>query len=47
MSTDPVARKRMGEAARQRVIENFSIETMLEKTFAVYDEVMKEKDGRS
>ncbi|MGI9383929.1 MAG: glycosyltransferase family 4 protein [Methyloligellaceae bacterium] len=35
------ARRTMGEAARQHVLDNFSLERMREQTLAVYDELLR------
>jgi len=39
---DPELRKKMGEAGRQRYLEHFAVEQMLEATLRVYTEVLKE-----
>lgn len=37
---DPAARKRFGEASRQKAEREFSIENVIEKTFGIYEQVM-------
>jgi len=43
LSNDPELRKTMGLAARRRVEEEFSIDTMVERVMAVYREVLNER----
>lgn len=40
---DPELRQRMGEAGRARVIAHFSVEQMVRKTQALYDQLLAEK----
>ena len=38
--TDPAARKAHGEAGRARVVQNFSLDAMVERYLALYDELL-------
>jgi glycosyltransferase involved in cell wall biosynthesis len=40
LSGDPEVRKRMGQAARQRVVENYSTVRIVERYEALFSEVM-------
>jgi sugar transferase (PEP-CTERM/EpsH1 system associated) len=40
--TDPVLRRHHGAAARDRVVQNFSLDSMVARYLALYDEVMAE-----
>jgi glycosyltransferase involved in cell wall biosynthesis len=40
---DPELRKRMGTVGRARVTEHFSVEQMVGKTEALYEQLLKEK----
>ena len=40
---DPEKRKQMGEAGRKRVEEMFTLEKMLNATYGLYEELLKEK----
>lgn len=41
---DPEGLKEMGRVARAHVLENFTVETMLEKEFSAYERLMAERD---
>ncbi len=40
--SDPALRQRMGAAGRRRVIEDFSLSSVIAQTLAVYDEILRE-----
>lgn len=40
--SDPALRQRMGAAGRRRVIEDFSLSSVIAQTLAVYDEIFRE-----
>ena len=40
IAADPAGRRRMGEAARQRAMSQFSLETMVDRYLAVYDQAL-------
>src|SRR5262249_27433229 len=40
LAADPARRRRMGEAGRRRVLEHFSIETMVGRVAEVYERVV-------
>jgi glycosyltransferase involved in cell wall biosynthesis len=44
---DPDLRRRMGQAGRERVIEHFSVERMVERTQNLYEQLLAEKGLRS
>ena len=44
--TDDAFRTRLGERARARVLESFTVDTMVTGTLAVYDEVLHERGAR-
>jgi rhamnosyl/mannosyltransferase len=43
--SDDALRTSLGQAARVRVTREFSAEAMIERTLAVYDEVLAASDG--
>lgn len=46
LANDPAKRLQMGEAGRQRFLERFTLQSMLDKTWAVYEEVLAEASSR-
>jgi len=47
LSESPALRSQMGEAARVRIVENYSMEKMAARTLALYREcVRKTREGK-
>jgi glycosyltransferase involved in cell wall biosynthesis len=43
---DPALRERQGQAARERVVQNFSLDSMVSRYLALYDELLTASPAR-